>query len=316
MPADEPPLTPPVRPPEPPYDRHELSLGEKLLVGADGRVRPAVRAIAFGATAFVASTLAAAIVGPLIRDTPLWIQMALQSTAILAGVALVTLFFLRFGDGTGWRNLGLDFRKGWAKRVGLGAALGLALQAAIAAALIATHSQHYDTRNAWGAAWWGRLAGDVWLFGAAAASEELLFRGYALQRLMDAGGAAFGIIATSIAFGLAHIWNPDATLFSTLNTILAGILFGAAYVRTKDLWLQCSLHAAWNFFMGPIFCLPVSGIIFGPRTFSTHLSGAIWWTGGGYGPEGGLVGTLAVLAGVAVLLLRRRSALPLAIDSA
>jgi membrane protease YdiL (CAAX protease family) len=281
------------------------SLGQKLFLGQDGRVRPAIRAASFGIAALFTSTLASGLSAQLTSRFPFQWQLAASSTFVLCGVLLVSWVFVRAGDGAEWESLGLNFSPGWARRVALGAGIGFVLQAGIALALVLTQAQHYDARTAWDANTWANLAADVWLFVAAAASEELLFRGYALQRLRDAAGAPAAIVITSIAFGAAHVWNPAASVFSTLNTVLAGILLALAYFQRREMWMQCSLHAAWNFFMGPVFCVPVSGIVFGPQLFVTHTVGPAWWSGGSYGPEGGVVGSVALVAGIGWLLAMR-----------
>lgn len=281
------------------------SLGQKLFLGPDGRIRPAFRAASFGIAALFTSTLASGLSAKITSRLTFQWQMAASSTFVLCSVLFVSWFFVRAGDGAEWNSLGLYFFSGWARRVALGAGIGFVLQACIAVALVLTHAQHYDARTPWDAKTWANLAADVWLFAAAATSEELLFRGYALQRLRDAAGAPAAIVITSIAFGAAHVWNPAASLFSTLNTVLAGILLALAYFQRREMWLQSGLHAAWNFFMGPVFCLPVSGIVFGPQLFATHTAGPAWWNGGSYGPEGGVVGSVALVAGIGWLLAMR-----------
>ena len=48
--------------------------------------------------------------------------------------------------------------------------------------------------------------------------------------------------------GLAHLDNPNATLYSAAAIgIEAGMLLGAAYVLTRRLWLALGLRFAWNF---------------------------------------------------------------------
>ena len=66
---------------------------------------------------------------------------------------------------------------------------------------------------------------------------------------------------TSALFGIAHIFNPNATWFSSFGiAVEAGVLLGGAYMLTRSLWLPMGLHAAWNFTQGEIFDVPVSGI--------------------------------------------------------
>ncbi|HET9401577.1 MAG TPA: type II CAAX endopeptidase family protein [Candidatus Acidoferrales bacterium] len=286
------------------------SFAERAFLGRDGRVRPTIRAISFFIVAYLLSTVAAGLAAPYTAGLPSSLQLAIISSVSLGVMLTVTWFFLRSVDHSRWHTLGLSVGRGWLARASEGVGIGFALQAAIALLLIISHAQHYDARSAWNIRVWFTVLIDVWLFSAAATAEELLFRGYALQRLIDAFGAPFAAILSSTVFGLAHIWNPSANLFSTLNTILAGILMSVAYLKTRTMWLPCGLHAAWNFFMGPIFCFPVSGIDFEPRMFVTRISGPAWWTGGSYGPEAGAAGTLVLVAGTAWLLVGLRSPLP------
>lgn len=141
------------------------------------------------------------------------------------------------------------------------------------------------------------------LFLLAAAFEELFFRGFAFQALVHNLGAIPAIIIASAAFGALHVFNPGATLFSTANTVLAGIWLGIAYLKTRSLWLATGLHYAWNLAMVFFFGLPVSGI----STF-TRAGVAIgqssppdWISGGAYGPEGGICATIAIIISTLII---------------
>jgi hypothetical protein len=131
----------------------------------------------------------------------------------------------------------------------------------------------------------------------AAAFEELFFRGFAFQALVHNMGPTVAILITSVFFGLAHLGNPNPTLISTVNTILAGIWLSAAYLVTRSLWFATALHYSWNLAMVFVFGLPVSGI----SSFDTLalLAGQdkppIMVSGGDYGPEGGIAATVVLL---------------------
>jgi len=132
------------------------------------------------------------------------------------------------------------------------------------------------------------------LFGVAAANEELVFRGYPFQRLIDVGGPVFAVIILSILFGVVHLRNPFHTWISTLNTVLVGVLLAICYLRTRALWLPLGIHFAWNFVQGFVLGLPVSGIRLPQSLLQAKAGGPLWITGGAYGPEGSIL-TLGII---------------------
>ena len=131
-----------------------------------------------------------------------------------------------------------------------------------------------------------------------AAAEEIWFRGYALQTLTRAGYAWAGILLTSVPFALVHLGNPNVSPFFTFtNTTLAGVWLGLAYWKTRSLWFPLGLHWAWNWTMGALVGLPVSGIteVTPAPLLQTTLHGPKWLTGGSYGIEGGVACALALV---------------------
>jgi membrane protease YdiL (CAAX protease family) len=142
------------------------------------------------------------------------------------------------------------------------------------------------------------------LFGALL--EELSFRGYPFQKLTEALGAFWAVVALSALFGAVHLWNPDAQgwlSWGFLNTIAVGVLFAVARVRSGSLWFSWSLHFGWNLFQGTVFGLPVSGL----REFSTVVTasaqGSPALTGGAYGPENSAMCTIVLVMAFPLLQL-------------
>jgi hypothetical protein len=147
-------------------------------------------------------------------------------------------------------------------------------------------------------------AGLLLLFGALL--EELSFRGYPFQKLTEAFGAFWAVIALSVVFGAVHLWNPDAQgwlSWGFCNTLAVGVLFALARIRTGSLWCSFGLHFGWNFFQGVVFGLPVSGL----REFSTVIAGTAGGsdalTGGAYGPEGSAICTIVLVTAFPLLWL-------------
>jgi hypothetical protein len=141
---------------------------------------------------------------------------------------------------------------------------------------------------------WASLAfvSFVLLFGAF--GEEMLFHGYAFQLLVRRVGAFATIFPAAIIFGLAHMENPHSNQLGIGNTMLWGVLFGYAYVRTSALWLPIGLHFGWNVAL-PLFGANLSGFTMGVTGYALHWTAGTLWSGGDYGPEGSLLTTAIVI---------------------
>jgi membrane protease YdiL (CAAX protease family) len=133
----------------------------------------------------------------------------------------------------------------------------------------------------------------VLLFGAV--GEEMLFRGYAFQVLVRAIGPFATILPMSVLFGLAHSDNLNFSGLALLNTILWGIVFGYAFLLSGDLWLPIGLHFGWNVTL-PWFGANLSGFTMGVTGYSMHWKIGGLWSGGAYGPEGGMLTTVVAVA--------------------
>jgi hypothetical protein len=133
-------------------------------------------------------------------------------------------------------------------------------------------------------------------------NEELLYRGYRLQNLSDGLNLLWGVVISSLWFGMAHLLNPNAgaRFFVATGIFLAGVFLAFGYLTTKQLWLPIGLHLGWNFFEGVVFGFPVSGLdIY--RLILITVDGPEIWTGGAFGPEAGLVVLPGMLLGVALI---------------
>ena len=137
------------------------------------------------------------------------------------------------------------------------------------------------------------------------ATEELVLRGYVQRNMVEwkatSRNLVWILIVPSLLFSLFHGFNPEYGAVAAVNTLLIGILFGAVVLATGNLWSAIGLHGGWNFGLGCLWSLPVSGLAT-PRVFKIGMPdggpGARLSFGGDYGPEGGLIVTLLSLAGI------------------
>lgn len=119
-------------------------------------------------------------------------------------------------------------------------------------------------------------------------TEELLFRGILFRWLEEFGGSWVALLLTSAFFGAAHLHNPNASYVAAFGiAIEAGVLLGAAYMLTRSLWFPMGIHASWNFTLGEIFDVPVSGMAEHGLLKAT-LSGPPLLSGNGFGLEASL----------------------------
>jgi uncharacterized protein len=147
-------------------------------------------------------------------------------------------------------------------------------------------------------------------------SEELVTRGYQLKNAAEGlnypalgprGAILLAWVSSSVFFGVLHANNPNATPVSTLNIVLAGLMLGFGYVLTGELAIPIGLHITWNFFQGSVYGFPVSGFgAFGPTFLDTRQGGPDLWTGGPFGPEGGLLIPAVMLLGMSLIALWTR----------
>lgn len=134
------------------------------------------------------------------------------------------------------------------------------------------------------------------------AGEEVLTRGWMLPVLGARARPWIGIVVVSLFFSLLHGLNPNLSVLAMVNLALFG-LFAAFYaLREGSLWGICALHSVWNWIQGNVFGFEVSGTNAGGGTlFKFVETGPDWFTGGAFGPEGGLAVSLMLLLGIVVL---------------
>ncbi|HXO16624.1 MAG TPA: type II CAAX endopeptidase family protein [Candidatus Dormibacteraeota bacterium] len=144
-----------------------------------------------------------------------------------------------------------------------------------------------------------------------AAIEELLFRGVLFRLVEEWLGTWIALAVSAAIFGAAHAANPGATWVSSLAIALeAGVLLGAAFVVTRNLWFPIGLHFAWNFFEGPVYGTQVSGRSFLESAVDARVTGPSLFTGGSFGPEAGLFAIVTcVIVAVALLAAASRRSL-------
>lgn len=224
--------------------------------------------------------------------------------ALLAGYICT-----RWLEGLPWRALGLGFHAGWVRDFFFGSVIGVASLAVATAIATAGGGLSFTISGRAALVQVGQtLIFSAVLFILAALAEEALFRGYPLQTMTRANLTWLAVFLTSVPFAAVHLRNPNvAAGFTFINTALAGVWLAVAYLRTRSLWFPLGVHWAWNWALGSLFGLPVSGITDlapHPLLRGTDL-GPAWLTGGTYGIEGGLACTITLIVST-IFIMRTR----------
>jgi len=247
------------------------------------------------------------------------VENPLASPFFLAAGGVVTLavaLFVvwlagRFFDRRPFSGFGFRINEEWWLDFGFGLFLGVLLITGVflvelAAGWVAVTDALQATNG--GASFFPTILAPLVLFVCVGIYEELVSRGYQLKNMAEGlnfprvgpkRAVVLAWVLSSSLFGLLHLWNPSATLVSTINIAFAGLLLGTGYVLTGQLAIPIGLHMTWNFFQGNVFGFPVSGLEpVGATVLSTEQGGPPLFTGGVFGPEAGLLGIAAMVLGI------------------
>ncbi|MFL6709113.1 MAG: CPBP family intramembrane glutamic endopeptidase [Massilia sp.] len=217
---------------------------------------------------------------------------------LLITVLLGMMYWLYVRLMEGRRSLPEFALPGAPAEFGVGLLLGAGAVALAMGLLAASGNYQVTGMNPWSAKIAGPLAEMLFV----GVFEELLFRAVLFRITERALGSWPALVISSILFALAHL-GESISFLGLANTAVAGLALSAAWMATRRLWLCVAIHAAWNYTLGSIFSIAVSGhpakgLVIGA------MSGPDWVTGGVYGLEGSVT-TLLVMGLLAVILLLR-----------
>lgn len=274
------------------------------LKNANGRLRNGWWMLAFylvlGALV-VPATMYASAHG---QSVAIWFQ------AVLAGAATAICVWFRRGRFTDV----VGALTSWPHGVAVGVLLGASIWLCTAGVLWATTEVEWRVSgHSLDALFSGSLA-----CLSVAVAEELVFRGFPFQRLLEGVGVLPAQILMAAYFVLTHSSGlagaGDVRAMATVNIFLAGILFGTAYLKTRSLALPIALHFTLNFVQGPLLGFGVSGT-HEQSAFVVQLGhSSAWWTGGTFGLEASVPGTVAIGLALLVMLRWQGSKMTMAVD--
>ena len=266
-----------------------------------GQPEPATPAVpALGSTA--ASTIIRIVIyaifcwlGMLLLAPLLYIAADTLITFVAANFAaaiIANLICMRIYEQRSLAEVGLEWSGASLRHLGFGV-LGGASVASLIVLVPALFGLASWSRSAEQPSGWGTIVyfAILVLFGVVA--EELMFRGYGFQIMVRRFGVWATLLPMGVLFAAAHSGNMNVSSLGLANTFLWGVALGWCVLRSGDLWLAIGIHAGWNWAL-PLLGVNLSG-------FTMRVSGleVQWkidpvWSGGSYGPEGGILSMIAL----------------------
>jgi CAAX protease family protein len=143
----------------------------------------------------------------------------------------------------------------------------------------------------------------------AALTEEVLCRGYIQINLKDRYGFIPAVLIGSLIFAVLHSGNNGLSMLGLVNLFLAGLMLALLREKCGNLWAPWALHFSWNFVMGPVLGVPVSGLNM-PSLF-TYIPGvslpggeasSSLLSGSDFGFEGGLAVTVVTFLAIFLII--------------
>lgn len=205
---------------------------------------------------------------------------------IFAAVVLSYWAFVRFYERRAAQELSLRWR--WIVLAAVAGSLSIGVTIL---ALYATG--HYQLMSFRGFGQAPGILATIWI---AAVLEEVAFRGILFRILEEGIGTRAAWVGSAVIFCAAHLANNGVHWVTLLSVTLAGLMWGALFIVSRNLWVAAAHHSCWNatiFLIG----LPLSGENWRPQAaFETVSHGSVLWTGGAFGPEDSLINLFVSLA--------------------
>jgi len=261
------------------------------LLGADGKVRPLLRAVLFFA-------LGTWIVGPLLERSFGFLAEALdvrpelsaaviglQELALFIGTLICTWIFALY-EGRRVDSYGLPVGMALSARTWEGALAGVAMAATVAVGMYLLGGMQIH-----GVATTGRalaLAAVGWLIAniCIGIAEEFWYRSYLLQTLWKSLGFWPGALIIAALFAADHyFFKAGENIWDVITLVSLSLLMCYTVLRTGTLWFAVGFHVAFDYMQLFVIGTPNGSEIPVGRLLDVTFQGPAWLTGGVLGTE-------------------------------
>lgn len=237
------------------------------------------------------------------------LQKAMYTLVPLFAAALSVAVCRPLIDRRNFASLGLKINKKWVHEFLIGVLLGAILITFVYIAEISFGFIEFKNFNISSDVLFFLFVNGI-IFLSVGFYEELITRGVLFFNIYDgmrsdqiskAAALLIATFAVSALFSVGHLANPGFNYIAAVNIFLAGILLSLGVIFSRSLALPVGAHFSWNYFQGAIYGFSVSGID-AERSLieQIHLDQG-FISGGIFGPEGGIIGSAAILMGIIAL---------------
>lgn len=239
---------------------------------------------------------------PLMGDMPMGHTADLIKYYGFAVFSLVTLLYCKFIEKEKLTSIG--FNKKFSDYI-IGGLLAVALLLCIVGTGCATGGLSFEG--------FGSNINVVYLvalFGAfiiQSLTEEIMCRGFLLTSLLKKTSLPTAVLVSSTAFALLHVPSMleadiQFAIAGIVNIYLVSIAFSLLYIIRANIYIVGGLHCVWNFVLGGVMGLSVSGGNSNSNALmSFQVNSESLLNGGIYGLEASVVTTVAL--GIVVFIL-------------
>lgn len=238
----------------------------------------------------------------LIGNSDLYMVLALVSTVAMTAV---TLLFCRLIQKRKPDTLGF-VRKGGGREYLIGLAAGFAAFSAAVLLCVLTGAIRIEgISETFGAGMFLLFLAGYMIQGM---GEEVLCRGYLMVSIGRRYPMWVAVFSNAFIFAALHLFNNGISVLAFLNLTLFGVFASLYFIKRGSIWGIGAFHSIWNLVQGNFWGLSVSGGTTQCSVFKSAVTeGRDILNGGAFGPEGGLAVTVVLLAGILVLLRKKRA---------
>lgn len=241
-------------------------------------------------------------------ENPKWINDVFELTIMFGVIIGIVFLWVRFFEGRKISSLGF-IRNGAINRYLAGFISGIIINTIVVGlmALFGNIELAKESANITGTSALGLVG--IYLLGflVQGASEEILTRGWMMQIIGSRYKPWLGVLLSTLLFAILHLGNAGVNPISVINLILVSFLLALFVLNDGSLWFACAWHSSWNWMLGNVYGLSVSGQGEKITLVDLNTKGSEILSGGGFGPEGSIITTIVMIFAIIWYLIKLKN---------